>query len=79
MIFPQNRPRPDRTDREVADYFRQKMAQLYINDGNEEMAIAVAPKADREKIRQTATHHRLLPDEEEEIKAAAQKPKPRTH
>ena len=80
MIFPQNRPRPDRDDREVADYFRQKMAQLYIDDGNEEMAIAVAPKADREKIRQTATHHRLLPDEdEEEIKAAAQKPKPRTH
>ena len=26
MIFPQNRPRPDRDDREVADYFRQKMA-----------------------------------------------------
>ncbi len=57
---------PAQPEPEIATYFRQKMAQLYIDDGSEEMAIAVAPAEDRDKIRQAAAHHRFLPEEDEE-------------
>lgn len=56
---------PAQPEPEIAHYFRQKMAQLYIDDGSEEMAIAVAPASDRDKIRQAAAHHRFLPDEDD--------------
>ena len=60
-------PRPEP---EIANYFRQKMAQLYIDDGSEEMAIAVAPEEDRDKIRQAAAHHRFMPEDDDEEESA---------